>query len=553
MKSTNWVWGAALLFCGLVVCRADTASPALIPIPRTMARIPGAFRLTPETRISVDGASRNAGETLAGRLRKSTGLPLQVQVQSGANAVARGNILLTVEGGRTNLGTEGYELAISPESVVIRAPGQSGVFYGTQTLLELLPAAALASQKVAGTEWTLPCLHIVDYPRFVWRGLMLDVSRHFFNREEVEQLLDVMALLKLNTFHWHLVDDQGWRIEIKKYPRLTQVGAWRSGIGFNLDPKATQAYGPDGRYGGYYTQADIREVVAYAEARHITIVPEIEMPGHSSAALTAYPELSCTGGPFTPPLIGGVFDGIYCVGNDASFEFVQNVLSEVFDLFPGKYIHVGGDEVPTSNWKQCPRCQARMKAEGLKNEKELESYFIRRIEKFINAHGRTLIGWSEIREGGLAQNATIMDWIGGAVEAASAGHDVVMTPLADCYFDHYQSTNHSTEPYAIGGYLPLAQVYAYDPMPAGLATEYQRHILGVQANIWTEYMPSLRHVEYMAFPRLCALAEVAWSTKPLGTWNDFASRLKAWIPRLDELQVNYRRRSLDEIGSPTSK
>jgi hexosaminidase len=369
---------------------------------------------------------------------------------------------------------------------------------------------------------------------------MLDVSRHFFSTSEVEQLLDAMSRYKLNTFHWHLADDQGWRIEIKKYPRLTQVGAWRKSIGFGLDPKASTAYGPDGRYGGFYTQEDIREVVAYAAARHITIVPEIEMPGHASAALMAYPQFSCTGGPFTTDLPGGVFDGIYCAGNDEAFTFLQNILSEVFELFPGKYVHVGGDEVLTTNWSQCARCQARMKAEGLKKELELESYFIRRIEKFVVAHHRTLVGWSEIREGGLAPSAVVMDWVGGAVEAASAGHDVVMSPLADCYFDHYQSQDHSTEPHAIGGFLPLRQVYTFEPFPAKLGPQYEQHILGAQANVWTEYMPSLKHVEYMVFPRLCALAEVVWSPKASRDWEDFNQRLGAHYARLERLGLNYR-------------
>jgi hexosaminidase len=370
--------------------------------------------------------------------------------------------------------------------------------------------------------------------------MMLDVSRHFFRKEEVEQILDAMATYKLNTFHWHLADDQGWRIEIEKYPLLTKIGAWRKGIGFGLDPKGSGAYGPDGRYGGFYTRADIREVVAYAHARNITIVPEIEMPGHASAALAAYPQYSCTGGPFTADLPGGVFNGIYCAGNDDSFVFLQNVLTEVFELFPGKYIHIGGDEVLTNNWKDCVKCQARLKAEGLKKESQLEGYFIRRMEKFINAHERSLIGWSEIREGGLAQNAAVMDWAGGAVEAASAGHDVVMSPLADCYFDHYQSQDHSTEPHAIGGYLPLEQVYSFEPIPALLSPAYQGHIVGAQANVWTEYMPSLTHVEYMLFPRLCALAEVVWSSRTSRDWDDFKRRLEAHYLLLDELGVNYR-------------
>jgi hexosaminidase len=347
----------------------------------------------------------------------------------------------------------------------------------------------------------------------------------------------------MNTFHWHLVDDQGWRIEIKKYPKLTEVGAWRKEIGFKLDPKASTAYGPDGRYGGFYTQDDIREVVAYAQARHITIVPEIEMPGHSSAALAAYPEYSCTGGPFNTDMSGGVFKGVYCAGNDKTFEFVQDVLTEVIQLFPGKFIHIGGDEVPKENWTNCVKCVKRMNDEGLKTGHELQSYFTRRVEKIISAQGRALIGWSEISEGGLAQNAAVMDWIGGAVEAASAGHDVVMSPHNNCYFDHYQSTNHSTEPYAIGGYLPLNKVYAYEPMPAKLDAQYQSHILGAQGNVWTEYMPNFHHIEYMIFPRACALAEVTWSPKEARNWEDFMLRLEINCRRLDQLGVNYRHTS----------
>jgi hexosaminidase len=381
---------------------------------------------------------------------------------------------------------------------------------------------------------------ITDVPRFPWRGLMLDVSRHFYTKQEVEKLLDVMALHKLNTFHWHLVDDNGWRIEIKKYPRLTSVGAWRGGVGFGLPTNSTTAYGPDGRYGGFYTQKDIREVVAYARRLHITIVPEIEMPGHSLAALTAYPELGSGPGPVEIPLQGGVNPGIFSPAKPEAFVFLQNVLTEVFQLFPCKYIHIGGDEVPKGPWKHDAACQALMKREGLKNEDELQSWFTRRMEKFINARGKTLIGWSEILQGGLAQNAAVMDWIGGGREAASAGHDVVMSPTANCYFDYYQSRDHSTEPRAIGGFLPLQKVYALEPVPAGLAPEFEKHILGAQGNLWTEYVPNLMHAEYMIFPRLSALAEVAWSPKDARNFEDFKRRLKTDERRLDQLGVNYR-------------
>jgi hexosaminidase len=341
------------------------------------------------------------------------------------------------------------------------------------------------------------------------------------------------------------VDDQGWRIEIKKFPRLTQIGAWRSDVGFGLDPKSGTAYGLDGRYGGYYTQPEIREVVAYAAARHITIVPEIEMPGHSTAALAAYPQYSCTGGPFVVLTQAGVHHGIYCPGNEETFKFINDIITEVVQLFPGKYIHIGGDEVPKENWQHCDKCQARMKAEGLTNENELQSYFLQRVEKIINAHGRSMIGWSEILQGGLAQNATVMDWIGGAVQAATAGHDVVMTPTKYCYFDHYQSTNHATEPRAIGGFLPLNTVYSFEPIPALLASSHQSHVLGAQGNLWTEYIPSLTHLEYMALPRMCALSEVDWSARDARDWDGFLLRAQTHARRLDALGLNYRRLSLD--------
>jgi hexosaminidase len=378
--------------------------------------------------------------------------------------------------------------------------------------------------------------------------LLLDVARHFFTKDEVKQLLDLMALQKINTLQMHLTDDQGWRIEIKKYPRLTEIGAWRKDAGFGLDPKASTTYGPDGRYGGYYKQDDIREIVAYARGRHITVVPEIEMPGHASAALSAFPELSCNGGPYTPNAQGGVFAGVYCAGKEETFEFLQNVLVEVRQLFPGAYIHIGGDEVPKDNWMKCARCQARIKQEGLKNEHELQSYFVRRIEKSINAQGRTLIGWSEIREGGLAQNAVVMDWIGGAVEAASAGHDVIMSPTGYCYLDYYQSTNHATEPKAIGGYLPLSKVYSFEPLPAKLDPQYRSHILGAQGNLWTEYVPNFKHAQYLVFPRLSALAEVTWSPQASRNWEDFTRRLQTQCQRFDQLGVSYRKGTPERIG-----
>jgi hexosaminidase len=544
LKHIAWVLG---LFC-LISLQAQPEAPAIIPAPQKMDLLPGAFTLKPTTEILVAPASLTTGQYLAERLRASTGYKIPVRAIRRTIPVPD-DILLTTRWLKNGLDPESYQVLVQSNCVVIRSPEDAGLFYGAQTFLQLLPPEIFARQTVSGTPWEVPCVDIKDQPRFKWRGLMLDVSRHFFNKSEVEQLLDALALYKINTFHWHLVDDQGWRIEIKRYPGLVRTGAWRKGINFGLDPKSSKAYDADGRYGGFYTQADIREVVAYAAARHITIIPEIEMPGHSSAALSAYPELSCTGGPFTPDVNGGVFDGIYCVGNPQATKFVQDVLTEVFELFPGKYVHVGGDEVPTTNWAHCPKCQAVMKKEGFKKEIELESYFIRGMEKFINAHGRSLIGWSEIREGGLAQNAAIMDWIGGAVEAATAGHDVVMTPLSDCYLDHYQSKNQSAEPHAIGGFLPLKQVYSYEPIPTNLPSQFQPHILGAQGNVWTEYMPNISHVEYMIFPRLNALAEVNWSPRTARNWPDFKRRLAVDSRRLEQLGVNYRRLSIMETDS----
>ena len=526
----------------LSICfRSQAGDPTpIIPEPMKVEARDGQFRLKSTCRIMADSSLKNEARLLAARLHASTSLPLKIK--SDPAGATGGDIVLTTNGADAALGPEGYELTVTTNGVVVRAPQAAGIFYGTQSLLQLLPPEVFSKDPVGGITWTIPCTEISDSPRFAWRGFMLDVSRHFFTKTEVEQVLDLMALYKLNTFHWHLADDQGWRIQIKKYPRLTTVGAWRDGIGFHLDPKRTTAYDRHGRYGGYYTQKEIRAVVAYAAARHITIVPEIEMPGHSSAALVAYPQFLCPGItiPQVPNSSRGTRTGVYCAGNDATYAFLDDVLSEVAKLFPGKYIHIGGDEVSKSNWAACAECQLRIKTEHLKDERGLQAYFIRRIETIVNAHGKSLIGWSEIREGGIAPSATLMDWIGGGRESAVSGHDVVMTPQDDCYFDHYQSTNRSAEPKAFGGYLPLKQVYEFEPIPDGLALEFQTHVLGGQANLWTEYVPNLRQVEYMMFPRLGALSEVDWSPKEGRDWNDFQTRTALNEKRLSLMGVNYR-------------
>ena len=520
---------------------------ALIPLPQKMEAREGAFQLREKTRILTDVPANDTGQYLAERLGKATGYTLKVGRSTKAQP-AKGAILLTTKDANPELGAEGYELTVTTNTLVVRASKSAGLFYGAQSLLQLMPPEVFASQLVAGMDWKIPCVQIEDQPRFKWRGFMFDVCRHFFTKDEVKQMLDALAMHKINTLHLHLTDDQGWRIEIKKYPRLTEVAAWRDEAGFGLDPKLSTAYRADGKYGGFYTQDDIRELVSYARGKHITIVPEIEMPGHSCAALAAYPELSCSGGPYTPGTKGGVFGGVYCAGKDETFEFLQNVLAEVRQLFPSQYIHIGRDEVPKDNWKKCPRCQARMKAEGLKTEHELQSYFIRRIEKFVTAQRRNLIGWSEIREGGLAQNAVVMDWIGGAVEAAGAGHDVIMSPTKFCYLDYYQSTNHATEPKAIGGYLPLSKVYSLEPLPEKLEAQYASHILGAQGNLWTEYIPTFKHLQFMVFPRLCAMAEVTWSPKEARNWDDFTRLLRTQFQRFDQLGVSYRKGTSERIG-----
>jgi hexosaminidase len=529
-----------ILFAALIAVHsmlnvaAETAP--IIPAPMKVEAREGNFELIAASHIRADREFRNEAQLLAARLRPATGFPLKIKSAAERSA---GDILLLKSD--APLGAEGYELSVTSSNVVIRAPTAAGIFYGTQSLLQLLPSGIFSAHLVTNIDWRIPCVEIKDQPRFAWRGFMLDVSRHFFTKKEVEQVLDLMSLYKMNTFHWHLVDDQGWRIQIKKYPKLTSISAWRDGIGFGLDPAASRAYDRRGRYGGFYTQKEIRDVVAHAAARHITIVPEIEMPGHSSAALKAYPQFLCADVKIDKlPTKGGVSTGVYCAGNDATFTFLENVLAEVAGLFPGKYIHIGGDEVVKSNWMACADCQLRIRTEHLKDERELQAYFIRRIEKIVNAHGKKLIGWSEIREGGLAPSAALMDWHGGGAESAASGHDVVMTPTKFCYFDHYQSTNRAAEPKAIGGFLPLRQVYQFDPMPQNLAPELQSHVLGAQANLWTEYIPNLRQVEYMMFPRLGALSEVDWSTGEARNWDDFKARTALNERRLDAMNINYR-------------
>ncbi len=433
--------------------------------------------------------------------------------------------------------TSGYHLTISSEKISVKASSEMGAFYAVQSLRQLLPEA-LENQTFTENKILIQAQHIEDVPQFAYRGMHLDVGRHFFPVAFIKKYIDMLALLKMNTFHWHLTEDQGWRIEIKKYPKLQEVAAWRDEtlIGHYND----MPHQFDGkRYGGYYTQEEVKEIVAYASARHITVIPEIEMPGHSQAAIAAYPHLGCTGENPGVAKLWGVFEDIYCP-KEETFAFLEDILDEVLELFPSEYIHIGGDEAPKTRWKNCESCQALIKKEGLKDEHELQSYFITRMEGYLNSKGRQIIGWDEILEGGLAPNATVMSWRGveGAVAAAKQGHKVIMTPTSHCYFDYYQSEN-DTEPLAIGGFLPLEKVYHFNLIPEGLTAEESQFVLGAQGNLWTEYMKDEKQVEYMAFPRAIALSEVLWTSEELRNYGDFVKRLEHFQERMDALDINY--------------
>ncbi len=435
---------------------------------------------------------------------------------------------------RLNLGKEGYLLKINPSEIVITASEPNGLFYGMQTLKQMLPV------ELKNESLEIPAADIKDQPRFVWRGNMLDVGRHFFPVSFIKKYIDILAMYKINTFHWHLTEDQGWRIEIKKYPLLTEISHWRDEtiLGHIRDKGKMDGIG----YGGFYTQEQAREIVRYAAERFITVVPEIEMPGHSSAALAAYPNMGCTGGPYKVQGIWGVHKDVYCAGKETTFEFLQNVMDEILDIFPSKFIHIGGDECPKDAWEQCVACQKRIKEEGLADEHELQSWLIARMNKYLTSKGRRLIGWDEILEGGLAPQATVMSWRGekGGIEAARQKHDVVMSPNSHMYIDYYQSRDRENEPLAIGGFLPVERVYEYEPVPEELSAEEARYILGVQSNLWTEYIATTKKAEYMLLPRLQAQAEVGWTQKERKNYDDFIQRINIDNQRLDKLGITYR-------------
>jgi len=509
----------------------------LIPKPVNMTPSPGVFELGSATRIKASSEAIKVGAYLQESLQTPTGYSLALEEASGGKPEPN-EILLTTVGAGDGLGDEGYELEATPEAITIRASKAAGLFYGVQTLRQLLPPDIESAQPVQGVAWVVPAVNIHDKPRFGWRGMHLDVGRHFFPVEFIKRYIDLLALHKMNVFHWHLTEDQGWRIEISKYPGLTEIGSRREATPIPANQRKL-----DGKpYSGFYTQEQIKEVVDYAASRFVTVVPEIEMPGHAVAALTAYPELGCTGGPYTVRTQWGIAKDVFCAGNENVYAFLEDVLGEVLALFPSKVIHIGGDECPKDRWKKCRKCQATIQSQGLKDEHELQSYFIKRMERFLNAQGRQLIGWDEILEGGLAPNAMVMSWRGseGGIQAALAGHDVVMSPNTHCYFDYYQSTDQENEPPAIGGFIPLEKVYAFDPVPKNLSPEQAAHIIGVQGNIWTEFIPTAQQVEYMAYPRGSALAEVMWSDPGSRDFGEFGQRLGVFLERLKKMGVYYR-------------
>ena len=513
---------------------ASPAGIAIIPQPLRLVPGTGSFALTPATKIYVGPKNdelRRIGQSLSEEIGRATGVRPPV-VQAAPGKQRAGTIYLTLSQPLDTLGAEGYTLSVQPTQVVLAARQPQGLFLGTQTIRQLLP-----TQRTAAA--SLPAVEIVDKPRYSWRGMHLDVSRHFFSTEFVKKYIDYLALHKMNTFHWHLTDDQGWRIEVKKYPQLTAVGGYRDGTLIGHYGAKVPEY-DHVRYGGFYTQEQVKEIVKYAQDRYITVVPEIEMPGHALAALAAYPELSCTGGPFQVGQTWGVYDDIFCAGNEQTFAFLQDVLTEIMPLFPGKIVHIGGDEAPKTRWKTCPKCQARIQAEHLKDEHGLQSYFVQRMEKFVNSKGKTIIGWDEILEGGLAPNAAVMSWRGmeGGVAAARQQHQVVMTPGEFVYFDHAQG-DPALEPLSIGGYLPLEKVYAFEPTPPELTAAERKYILGAQANLWTEYIPTEQYAEYMVLPRMAALAEVLWTPASQKDWTSFKVRMQPQYQRYAALGANY--------------
>ncbi|VGO20844.1 beta-N-acetylhexosaminidase [Pontiella sulfatireligans] len=534
-----------LILLTLFLVSVAHARPSVIPQPLEMTELEGDWTLKKKTVISyADEGAKQTAELMAEQLRPATGYKLKVK------AGTKGGIVFQTKADGS-LGKEGYELRVS-DAVVITAPAPApaGLFYGAQTLRQLLPPEIYSSEKISAN-WKVPKVEIRDIPRFGWRGMHLDVDRHFMPKEDVLRFIDTLSTFKFNSFHWHLTEDQGWRIEIKKYPKLTEVGAWRTEtlIGHRAKEKRNgMPYAYDGiRHGGFYTQDEVREVVAYAAERHITVVPEIDMPGHMQAAIASYPELGCTTELVEVKRVWGVSE-IILNPEESTVRFCKDVLTEVMDLFPSTFIHIGGDEARKPQWEASERIQQLRKDRGLKDMHEMQSWFIKQIDNFLVENNRRLIGWDEIAEGGLAENATIMWWRGHgkkglaiARNAAEQGHDIVVASTSHLYFDYYQSKDQKSEPLAFGGHLPVEKVYNFEPIIPGLSEKARQHVLGAQGQLWTEYMPHMKQVEYMAFPRVCAVAEVVWRQQGQKNYDSFIERLAVQEKRFDRMNVNYRK------------
>jgi hexosaminidase len=497
----------------------------LLPQPAQYEPLPGRFALTERTAIQADEANRANAEYLRKLLAQASGFPLPVRC--GDPLQIKDSIRLTLNPGTEPPGEEGYQLEVQTEGVTVSGRTQAGVFRGLQTIRQLLPTAVESPAAATPIAWSLPACRVADAPRFVWRGFMLDEGRHFQGKQAVLELLDLMALFKLNVFHWHLTEDQGWRIEIQHYPRLNQIGSSRPGTSQSMFRKGHNGI----PHAGFYTQKEIREIVAYAAERHIQVVPEIEIPGHSLAALAAYPELSCTGGPFAVATRFGIFPDIYCAGKEATFEFLQNILDEILDLFPSPWIHIGGDEAPKARWKNCPDCQARIAAEGLADEDALQAYMTNRVARYLENKGRTVIGWNQILHPGLVQGAVAQYWVGGWKRLLKAIREdrrrVIMSSYLDTYLDHGYSL------------MPLSRAYRYEPVPHEISVQDRDRILGLEFPLWGEWLPDLDRLHYQAFPRLSALAETGWTPAEAKCWPDFRQRVEKLLPRLDRLGIRY--------------
>ena len=511
-----------LLLCLLSMGKADNPSLPLIPFPKELMVISGHFNLNNGTKFLAPKELKNEHSYLTSYLKNNHQIDLQLKSKK------RNEIIIKINKSLPSI-PGSYQITSDANLLKIEAYDESGVFYGIQTIIQLLPVNKIHQIDI-------PLVQIKDQPKFQWRGMHLDCSRHFFNTTFIKKYIDMLAFYKMNKFHWHLTDDQGWRIEIKKYPKLTEIGSWRNGtmVGHYREQKIDSI-----KYGGFYTQTEIKEIIAYATSRHIEVIPEIEMPGHALAALAAYPEFSCNKLPTQVGTRWGVETNVFCPTAE-TFHFLTDILNEVMEIFPSKYIHIGGDEVPKDEWNKSSFCQQLMKEKGLKDANELQSYFIQRMEQVINKRGKIMIGWDEILEGGLAPNAVVMSWRGesGGIAAAKMGHPVVMSPGSHCYFDHYQGLPEK-EPLAIGGFTSLEKVYSYHPIPPDLDSSSGSFILGAQGNVWTEYIKTSDQVEYMMMPRMAALAEVVWLAKDKQTYANFLNRLKLQIPLLHHKKINF--------------